>query len=90
MANRKTLKQSVKDICTELFAEGVAASLYGTGKNQENTESTLYSIIKLEDDFVCRISHIEPGMKPKVYFRNLIEEFNARVCETIDQISNLQ
>ena len=43
----------------------------------------------LRNDFVCRISHLEPGIPPKKYFTILINEFEERVNEIVDQISNL-
>ena len=43
----------------------------------------------MRNDYVRRISHVEPGMKPKAYFNNLIEAFNNDTLELIDQITNL-
>ena len=86
MAKRRTLKRSITVICTELFAEGVAASL--ENEHPENAEALLSSIIKMERNFICRISHVEPGMEAKTYFKDLIERFNAQVIELVDQINN--
>jgi hypothetical protein len=86
MAKRRILKRSITTICTALFAEGVAASL--ENEHPENANALLSSIIKMESDFVCRVSHVEPGMKPKDYFKDLIEKFNAQVVEIVDQINN--
>lgn len=89
MAKKRDLKQTINYICSELFAEAVAASLYGTNDNKEVTESLLSSILVTRNDFVKRISHPEPGMNPKVYYGTLISDFNHRTSEIIDQISNL-
>ena len=86
MAKRRILKRSITEICTALFAEGVAASL--ENEHPENAEAVLSSIVKMETDYICRISHVEPGMKPKLYFKDLIEKFNAQVIEMVDQINN--
>ncbi len=86
MAKRRILKQNITNICSILFAEGVASSL--ENEHPENAEALLSSIIKMETDFVSRISHVEPGMKPKLYFKDLIEKFNAQVIEVVDQINN--
>ncbi|MBP3767819.1 MAG: hypothetical protein J6I31_06040 [Prevotella sp.] len=86
MAKRRILKRSITNICTALFAEGVAASL--NNKHPENADALLTSIIKMESDFLCRVSHVEPGMKPKAYFNDLISKFNAQVIEIADQINN--
>ena len=86
MAKRRILKQSITNICSILFAEGVASSL--ENKHPDNAEALLKSIIKMESDFVSRVSHVEPGMKPKLYFKDLVDKFNAQVIEVVDQINN--
>ena len=47
------------------------------------------SILKIHSDFISRISHPEPGMKRKVYFAKLVEDFNKNVNEIIDQLNGL-
>jgi len=86
MSNRRALKKSIGLVCDELFCECVAASLYGT--NLGNADALLYSIIKLESDAISRISHVEPGMPAKQYFRVLREDFVAHASEIIDQLSH--
>jgi hypothetical protein len=86
MAKRRTLKRQITDICTVLFAEGVAASL--ENEHPENAEALLHSIIKMESNYLSRVSHVEPGMEAKIYFKDLIEKFNAQVVELLDQINN--
>ena len=89
MTNKRTLKKSINLICEELFAECVAASLYEHHANKGNVEALLFSIIHMQNDFTARISHPEPGMPAKDYFRDLREKFSAQVSDIIDQISNL-
>ena len=50
MAKRRILKRSITEICTALFAEGVAASL--ENEHPEDAEALLSSIIKMETDFI--------------------------------------
>ena len=87
MANKRNLKHAINLFCEELFAECVAASEYG--QNHDSAHALLYSIIKLQTEFTCRISHPEPGMPQKVYFKKLKEDFTAQATEIIDQINNL-
>lgn len=49
----------------------------------------LTTILSLHDDFVRRISHPEPGLKTKKYFKVLVENFEKEVSDIVDQISNL-
>ena len=89
MANKKDLKHSIRAVCSELFAEGVATSLYGNKENQADIEALLSSILVIHSDYIRRISHPEPGMAPKKYFKTLIEDFNKQVSELVDQINSL-
>ena len=86
MANKRSLKRSITIICEEIFAECVAASLYGN--NRQSAEALIYSTIRMQDNFIRRISHPEPGMQAKAYYRILIEHFNNDVNDIVDQISN--
>ncbi len=86
MANKRSLKRSITIICEEIFAECVAASLYG--QNRESAEALIFSIIKMEDDYIRRISHPEPGMPPRQYYKDLREKFAAEASEIIDHLNN--
>lgn len=87
MANKRTLKKSIEAICADLFVNALAFSLYGPTPDPENAKSLGSSIIKMQDNFIRRISHPEPGMKAKEYYENLWKEFCAQVGEIQDQIS---
>ena len=89
LKKKKDLKQTINYICSELLAEAVAASLYGTNKDEETKQQVLSTIIITRNDFVKRISHPEPGLDPKQYYKQLIEDFNHRVSDIIDQIGTL-
>ena len=91
MANKRSLKHAINLICEELFAETVAASLYGNEPHKEksNAKDLLTSIIRLEADYISRISHVEPGMNPRLYFKTLRERFATEVDEIVDQINSL-
>ena len=87
MANKRTLKKSIEIICEQLFADAVAVSLYGTKAQQQQAESVLNAIAKIEVDFIGRISHPEPGMAPKAYYKELREKFAAQAQELLDQLN---
>ena len=89
MANKRSLKHIINLICEELFAEAVAASLYGNQPNKENAEAVLSSILRLQSNYICRISHPEPGMEAKQYYKDLREKFSIEADEIIDQLNNL-
>lgn len=89
MANKRDLKKSINYICRDLFAEGVAAYLYGPAKSEEQYNAMLSTLLVVRNDFVHRISHPEPGMKPRVYFNTLKRDFEQQVNDLIDQISSI-
>ena len=45
MANKRTLKHSINLVCGDLFAECVAARLYGN--RGDDCEAIIYSILKM-------------------------------------------
>ncbi|MCR4602031.1 MAG: hypothetical protein K5683_00680 [Prevotella sp.] len=91
MANKRTLKRAINGICEDLFIECVAASLYGNEKNksQDNADSLLCTILKIQKNFISRVSHPEPGLSNKEYFKDLREKFAAQISEVTDMIDNL-
>ena len=88
MASKRTLKRAIHSICEDLFAEAIAVSLYGAKGQQGNAEALLFSILRLEDEFIRRASHIEPGMTAKAYFNSLAEDFKVQVSAVVDQLNS--
>ena len=88
MANKRSLKHAINGISEELFAECIAAALYGSGSQKENSDALLFTILKMQRNFISRISHPEPGITAKAYFKDLREKFTAQVGEVVDQINN--
>ena len=89
MANKRDLKKAINYICRDLFSECIATSLYCNKKDSDEVNSILTSIIIMRNNFVRRISHPEPGMKPKVYYKDLKEKFNIESGEIADTIVNM-
>ena len=89
MANKRTLKRAINGICEELFTECIAASLYCNENHKENAEALLFCILKTQHNYIARVSHPEPGMPAKQYFKVLREKFAAQASELIDQINNM-
>ena len=75
LANKRSLKRNINYVCSELFSEVVAIS-YTTDAGEDNIKALLTSILVIHDDYVRRVSHLEPGLAPKVFYKNLITSFN--------------
>ncbi len=89
MTNRKNLKRTINQVCGDLFAECIAVSTVSNKYDHADVDALLASIVRINSEFVSRISHIEPGMKAHEYFKDLINDFNKQVCEIVDQINNI-
>ena len=89
MANKRQLKKIINYICSDLFSECVAASLYSGNKKVEEVNAILASIIIVQRNYICRVSHPEPGMTPKKYYQDLKKRLNAQILEITDSISNI-
>ena len=87
MTNKRTLKKGINVICDSLYAECIAISLYGTEQGQKNVENAFQAVMKIQRHYLSRVSHPEPGIKPKDYFKDLREKFGKEVTEILDQIN---
>lgn len=57
MANKRILKKRINHICSELFSECIAKSLYSGNKNKEGINAVLSAILIVHNKYVCRVSH---------------------------------
>lgn len=89
MSNRRQLKKAVNGICGELFAECVAIRHYSNVKNLDDVDNVMRAILILQNDIISRVSHVEPGMKAKVFFARLKDDFQAGTNEIVDSIQTL-
>lgn len=88
MANKRSLKRNINYVCGELFSEVVAVS-YNANASQDDIKALLSSILVIHNDYVRRVSHMEPGLAPKTFYKSLVANFHKQVSEIVDQISNL-
>jgi hypothetical protein len=88
MANKRSIKNGIHVICKSVLAECVAVALYGPEKHAKAAEDCANAVVKLEDHYLRRVSHPEPGMKPKVYYRDLRTQFTKEINELLDHLSS--
>ena len=55
--------------------------------HKENLNAHAFSIVKLQDNAIRRVSHPEPGIPAKQYYKDLREQFSAQVSDILDQIN---
>lgn len=88
MAKRKNLKKNINYVCAELLAECVAATQYHKA-DMEDVSNVVCGILNMQNDMICRVSHVQPGMKSKDFFKKMREDMAKRTEELIDQINGL-
>ena len=54
----------------------------------KRTIHSIFSILKVEDEFIRRASHPEPGLTAKAYFKDLKDNFTAQIGDIIDQLNS--
>lgn len=89
MASRKALKKNVNYIAGELFTECLVNSLYVPGTDRQKADDLMAEILKMQDEFVSRISHTEPG-NVKGFYKKFLLDFNAKIDEIIDAMGKLK
>lgn len=85
---RKELKKHINFLCGELLAECIAARHYSSKANTQDVENVMLGILKMQNDWICRLSHVEPG-STKLFFKKLRQEMQRCTEEVIDQLQSL-
>ena len=89
MEKRRELKKGINFLCGESFAECVAIMHYQKPIPQEDVDNVMTSILNLQDDMLNRVSHVEPGIKAKEFFKKLRTDMVERTDEIVEQIKSL-
>lgn len=87
MASRRKLKKNLNYIAGELFAECLISSM-NENTDKKKVDEILTQILLMQDEFISRISHTEPG-NVKVFYKKLYSDFNAKADEIVDAITAL-
>lgn len=89
MANKRNLKKSINYIAGELFAECLTYSLYFPGTDKAKADALLADILTMQNEFISRINHAEPG-NVKGFYRKLRSDFNAQTDSIIERMGQLK
>lgn len=88
MAKRRELKKKVNYIASELFMECLVNKLYVPGTDPDKADKLLGKILDMQNDYLSRISHTEPG-NAKNYYKKLQADFDTKVQEIIEALGKL-
>jgi len=89
MANKRKLKKAINNVCDDLFSECITSMIYNDKKKVEDINAILTSILLVHSNYIRRVSHPEPGLTSKVYYKDLKDKFRIQVYELADNIANL-
>ncbi len=88
MASRRQLKKNVNYIAGELYYGVSDTQSVCTQTDLAKADDVMMEILKLQEEFVSRISHTQPG-NVKEYYRKFRSDFDARVEDIIQGIDKL-
>ncbi len=88
MASRRQLKKEINYIIGDLFTESLIQHLYVPDTNKEKSVEVMNRILTVQQEFVTRISHTQPG-NVKLYYKKLREDFTAEIHKIIEAIGQL-
>ena len=88
MASRRELKKNVNYIAGELFTECLINSMFIPGTDKAKADELMAEVLRMQDEFLSRISHTEPG-NVKGFYKKFRVDFNAKVNEIIEAIGKL-
>ncbi len=88
MASRKDLKKVIAFIADELATEAFYLS-YNSKAETATWVELFNKIFTLQNEYIARVSHAEPGMPASKYFAALCISFNEEAKAILDEIHKL-
>ena len=85
MASRKNLKKVIGYISDELLSQAIYVSL-NSDRDAEAWNELFARIICMNNDYVARVSHKQPGMAASAYFNALCASFNEEAKAIVAEI----
>lgn len=88
MASRKNLKKVITFVVDDLATEAFMMS-FDAKCDTEAWVNLFNKIFNLNNEYVARVSHVEPGMSAKKYFNALCDSFNKDARALLVEIEEL-
>ena len=85
MASRKNLKKVIGYISSELLSQAVYVAL-NSDRDAEVWNELFERIIRMNNDYVARVSHKQPGMPAAAYFNTLCSSFDNEAKAIVAEI----
>ena len=87
MASRRDLKRDISYVIGDIFTECLIYKELVPGTDKDAAEKLIVDLLRIDNEFITRISHTEPG-KAKEYYRALIKDFQKQISEVLDKLTN--
>lgn len=89
MASRRDLKRDISYVIGDIFTECLIYKELVPGTNQKEAEKLIVDLLRIDNEFITRISHTEPG-NAKQYYRTLVKDFQKEISTVIDKLTKLK
>ncbi len=89
MASRRDLKRDISYVIGDIFTECLIYKELVPGTNHNEAEKLIVDLLRIDNEFITRISHTEPG-NAKGYYRALVKDFQAQITQVIDKLTKLK
>lgn len=89
MASRRNLKRDISYVIGDIFTECLIYKELVPGTDKAAAEKLIVDLLRIDNEFITRISHTEPG-KAKEYYRALIKDFQKQISEVLDKLTKLK
>jgi hypothetical protein len=89
MASRRELKRDISYVIGDIFTECLIYKELVPGTDKEEAEKLIVDLLRIDNEFITRISHTEPG-KAKEYYRALIKDFQSQISDVLDKLTKLK
>jgi hypothetical protein len=88
MASRKNLKKSIQLIASDLISEAYISHRLIGKMSDEAFADILLRIANLNNGFLARANHPEPGLKAHEYYKKLRQDFDNEVEKIIESLNH--
>ena len=89
MASRRNLKKDINYVIGDIFTECLIYKELVPGTDSKAADELIVDLLRIDNDFIARISHTEPG-KAKEYYRTLVKDFQKQMGDVIDKLTKLK